>query len=148
MEPCEIIEFSIKPSKYQNIFFNGLHLLAVLTLIELKVSMLLQAVLGLLLILHYSYYRRQYFADRNTISLRYSRTSGWQLNNRQQFETIEIQPTTFISPWIVIIHYCFESPNRAVHSIVCFKDALCLKEFKRLIVLLKIAGLAKKSPIA
>jgi hypothetical protein len=145
MQTSVIIEFPIKPSKYQSIFFNILHLFAGVAIIQLEVPVLIQVLLGLLLVLHFSIYRRKYFVSVKTSILRYSETAGWQLENQATLETIEILPTTFISPWLIIIHYCYPSSNRIVYSIVCFKDALSRKNFKRLIVQLKITGLATRT---
>ncbi len=145
METSALSEFPIKPSKYQSIFFNSLHLLAAFAVILLKEPIPIQVMLGLLLVLHFSYYRRQYFGNGHHSTLCFSETAGWQIENQEKLASIEILPTTFISPWLIIIHYCYPSSNRTVHSIVCFKDALSRKTFKRLIVQLKIAGLPTRS---
>jgi hypothetical protein len=139
-----MVEFEIKSSKYLAIFIASLHFLALLAILTLQVSVILQLILGGLVWVHFSVQKHQFTQQKQPRKLIYFEDSGWKLITRQATDVIEIQPSTVITTFLIVIHYRIVLGENTLHSIVCFKDALSPKDFKRLIVQLKITGLSNK----
>ncbi len=67
--------------------------------------------------------------------LSYTETQGWQLAIGQTVETITIQPTTFISTFIILLHY--KTPQGPCQVLAIPYDALPRNDFRTLYVILK-----------
>lgn len=71
--------------------------------------------------------------------LRYSVNQGWSVSETgQEYQPISIKPTTFMSRWVVFLHFSFN--DKAVRSRMILKDALLGDDYRRLIVRLKLTG--------
>ena len=137
--------FELKSSKYLAIWIAGLHFLALFAMIISQLPDLLKIILILLIWVHFILEKRRYAKQKQPQILIYSEGLGWKLLMDQVAETIEIQPSTVITSFLIIIHYKIIFSENKIRSIVCFKDALNPKEFKKLSVQLKISGLSRKS---
>ncbi len=74
--------------------------------------------------------------------IRHSELSGWQLATAtHEYQAMQILPSTVLTSQLLILH--FRLKTRKTHSLLIFNDALETKDFRALLVDLKISGLAK-----
>lgn len=71
--------------------------------------------------------------------IRYSQKNGWEIKREnERFQAVEILPSTWISMWLVLIHFQYE--NRS-YVWPIFLDAMRQVEFRRLRVYLQTMSL-------
>lgn len=71
------------------------------------------------------------------IDLRYSDLGGWAICfDRQEYQEIDIKPTTVIGNILIILHYAIGYNS---YSMVILNDAIPSGDYRRLNVLLKIS---------
>jgi hypothetical protein len=74
--------------------------------------------------------------------LRFSLLSGWAIAYAENhYHPITITPSTVITRYLIILH--FKMQNQQKQAILIFNDALNGDEYRKLVVELKISGLAK-----
>lgn len=122
-------------------FFYCPYILAVFAISIAQLAGIIQIFLGLSVLLHFRVYHRRYGNQTNVVQLSYTENIGWQLGVGQSVDLIEIQASSIVTTFLIIVHYRIALSNKRLHSLVCFKDALSPREFKQLIVQLKISGL-------
>lgn len=67
---------------------------------------------------------------------------GWEISGgKSDFSSIEILPSTVITPYLLVLH--FKQHNQAKQTILIGMDALNGDEYRKLIVALRIFGLKK-----
>lgn len=67
---------------------------------------------------------------------------GWEISySENDFSSIEILPSTVITPYFLVLH--FRQQNQAKQTILIGMDALNDDEYRKLIVTLRIFGLKK-----
>ncbi len=75
--------------------------------------------------------------------IRYSSVVGWDITqNGDVFHLIEVLPSTVLTSYLLILH--FKAHNKKIQTILIVKDALTHDNYRKLMVLLKIAGVKKK----
>lgn len=132
-------EFIIRSSPYQRYFltlfyvFSAIALLLCAIAFWLKLCALLTLLVGL-------YWHLHCLKARPAIQLYYQERSGWFVDHANELIPIQIAPSTVLTSWVILLHYQI-FPHSKRHSLPCFKDALSAKDYKKLYVLLKIAGL-------
>lgn len=74
--------------------------------------------------------------------LRFSLLAGWEIAYAENhYHPITVIPSTVITRFLVILH--FKMQNQQKQTILIFNDALNGDEYRKLVVELKISGLAK-----
>ncbi len=74
--------------------------------------------------------------------LRFSLLAGWAIDFAENhYHPITIIPSTVITRFLIILH--FKMQNQKKQTILIFNDALNGDEYRKLVVELKISGLAK-----
>jgi purine-cytosine permease-like protein len=93
---------------------------------------LIKIIIAGLIIVSYLTYRKRFQREQHT--LRYSPQDGWQLFVANQYVPIQIETTTVVTSFLIILHVHQRPP------ILIAKDALENEAFRRLSVKLKITA--------
>lgn len=82
--------------------------------------------------------------NRRAIQLRYSPSDGWAISTAgQEYQAITFKPTSVINKLLIVLHYT--DINRHFKTLLIVNDSMPDQDYRRLLVLLKISGLAKKA---
>ncbi|MDO8940100.1 MAG: hypothetical protein Q7U98_13160 [Methylicorpusculum sp.] len=133
------LHLQINPSQWKKRFIRILHLLALSAVFLASLSIWIKALLILCLVVSNFIYSQRATGHKNKAAVRYSDANGWQIDVGSGFELIQICPSTVITPWLIVLHYSLA--NRK-HYVPIFCDALETADFRKLLVLLKVNGLA------
>jgi hypothetical protein len=88
---------------------------------------------------------RHHYNHNISYQIRYNKDSTWSLAIRNNvFQALEILPTSVITRFLIVLHCRFE--NGKPYNLVIFKDALNEKDYRALVLILKIAGLNHDTP--
>jgi len=132
------LHLQINPSQWKKRFIGILHLLALSAVLIASLADWIKALLILCLVLSNFIYSHRATGHKNKMAVRYSDANGWQIDAGNGFEAIQIRPSTVITPWLIVLHYCLT--NRK-HYLPIFCDALNTADFRKLLVQLKVSGL-------
>ena len=132
------LHLQINHSLWQLRFIRILHLLALSAVLLASISIWVEALLILCLVVSSFIYSHRATSHKNKSAVRYSDANSWQMDVGNDFEAIQINPSTVITPWLIVLHYSLA--NRR-HYMPIFCDALETADFRKLLVLLKVSGL-------
>ncbi len=141
MYPRDVFQtqFIIGSAPSRAYFIVVLHALALLALIVAQVSLLWRSLLLCAVgISGYWHWKAQWLP----ISLFYHNDTGWGLTQSSDVRAIVIQSSTVVTSLFCVIHYS-EGANSKVHTLLCFRDSMPRKDYKMLMVLLKITPISK-----
>jgi len=131
--------FIIKQSSLLCFSLSGMHLLAIVALYQNKLDFSARVVLVFIVLISLIRHLKREFQFQS-VSIRISSEKRWQISFVDSyFITIEILPSTVISPYFIILH--FKQHQKPKQTLFILKDALVDDEFRRFVVQLKIAGL-------
>lgn len=83
---------------------------------------------------------RRYHRQFQPYQIRHTDHSIWQLaTTADDFQTIEILPSSVITVWVIVLHFRIENGN--CRSLAIINDALNDKDYRALAVALKITGI-------
>jgi hypothetical protein len=133
-------EWLIKPSRYRMIFILILHILAVFAVFITQLLVWVQIILTCLVLFHFILLGKWDVRSTCQASLSYIENVGWQLGTEKYQQLIEIQPSSVVTSFLIVIYYRLALSKRKQLSLVIFPDSLDSKEFKRLLVQLKISA--------
>jgi len=131
--------FIIKQSSLLCFALSGMHVLAIVVtyLNKLDISVRIAVIFIILISLIRNLKREFQF---QSISIRISSQKGWQISFGDScFITMDILPSTVISPYFIVLH--FKQQQMQKQTLFILKDALVDDEFRKLVVQLKISGL-------
>ncbi len=119
-----------------------MHGLAVFIVGITAIPLIPQVILIILILFSLIFYLKQEKAIK-IYTLRYSTAFGWEITNSEnEFQLIEILPTTVLSPYLVFLHYRISNNNKKQNIYVLItKDRLSHDDFRKLRVELRISGL-------
>ncbi|NOQ76836.1 MAG: hypothetical protein GQ475_03405 [Methylococcaceae bacterium] len=137
----EIEIYSINQSVMLIKWYILIHILAVSAVflsslfLFYKTLVLIVILLGLWMVLN-----RQMEFDK--VVIRHRLKTGWDISFLEGiFDSIEVLPSTVITPYILILH--FKITNQQKQTILILKDSLVAEKYRELMVSLKLFGLLK-----
>jgi hypothetical protein len=105
-----------------------------------KLLILLAVIISLLRYLQHFWYQFQPY------TLSYTAASGWKISlKNNSLELIQVLATTVITTQLIVLH--FRLPNGKTHSLLIMRDGLSEKDYRALVVMLKMSGLPKKQQV-
>lgn len=115
----------------------GLHVVACGSILVSGLDWPLQAVLTALLLVHFGMHRwRRVTTAGGCQALTYSEMDGWRfLEEGRAPEALKLLPSTFVSPWLVIVHALTGERFRAW---VVVRDSVDRDSYRRLRVALRL----------
>ncbi len=124
-----------------------MHALAVCVVIFTAIPLAPKVILVILILFSLLFYLKQQVGLKE-ITLRNTSEFGWEIsNNSDQFDLVEILPSTVLTRYLIILHYIIQNNlKRKNRSVLIFKDALLKDDFRKLKVELKIEGIKKTDP--
>ncbi|MEE9336820.1 MAG: protein YgfX [Methylococcaceae bacterium] len=124
----------------------GMHGLAIFVVGITAIPLISQVILIILILFSLIFYLKQEKAIK-IYTLRYSTALGWEMTNSEnEFQLIEILPTTVLSPYLVFLHYKINNNNYTKQKklyVLIAKDTLSNDDFRKLRVELRISGLGE-----
>lgn len=92
------------------------------------------------------FYLRHYYTQFQPYCIRYHEASTWSVAiTGNEFQTLQILPSTVVTIWLIVLHFRLE--NGKFQSLLIFNDALSDKDYRGLVVTLKIAGLSEHNTV-
>jgi len=121
-----------------------MHGLAIFVVGITAIPLIPQVILIILILFSLIFYLKQEKTIK-VFALRYSTAFGWEVSNSEnEFQLIEILPTTVLSPYLVFLHYKINNSNIKKQKnkyVLITKDTLSNDGFRKLRVELRISGL-------
>lgn len=119
-----------------------LHAVAFLALILSSLLLEHKVIIGILIVISLFIYIKQAIGSP-VIYIKYSAGKAWEIASLEnQLHSVEILSSTVLTSFLIIFHY--KAQNDQKKSIIIYKDALELGQFRQLLVELKITGLKKE----
>ncbi len=121
-----------------------MHGLAIFIVAITVIPFISQVILIILILFSLIFYLKREKGVK-VFTLRYSTAFGWEITNSEnQFQLIEILPTTVLSPYLVFLHYKINNNNKKKKfHVLITKDRLSNDDFRKLRVELRISGLVE-----
>ncbi|NOQ36019.1 MAG: hypothetical protein GQ569_08995 [Methylococcaceae bacterium] len=133
--------FEIKQSPRLLYLLIITHALAVIASINNGLPWLYQLAALLIVMVSALFYWRDYHHFQS-YQIRHSEAFGWQLaQTENDYQTLQILPTTVLTAPLIVLHFRLQS--RKTHSLLIINDALNTRDYRALLVGLKISGLQK-----
>jgi hypothetical protein len=136
-------QFIINQSAFLIKWLIGMHGLAIFVVGITAIPLIPQVILIILILFSLFFYLKQEKAIK-VYTLRYSTAFGWEITNSEnEFQHIEILPTTVLSPYLIFLHYKINNNNKKQKKlyVLIAKDRLSNDDFRKLRVELRISGL-------
>lgn len=134
-----VLLFKIKQSPLLIKWLVLLHTIAVIATVFNSLAVAYKLVMIILILISLFVYLKH---ANKTYIIRYSTLSGWVIAySKNNFYPIEIVKSTVLTRFFIILH--FKMQNQKKQAILISKDALDGNEYRKLMVELKISGLAK-----
>jgi hypothetical protein len=137
-------QFIINQSAFLIKWLIGMHGLAIFVVGITAIPIIPQVILIILILFSLIFSLKQEKAIK-VYTLRYSTAFGWEITNSEnEFQHIEILPTTVLSPYLIFLHYKINKNNYTKQIklyVLITKDKLSNNDFRKLRVELKISGL-------
>ena len=119
-----------------------MHAVAFLALILSSLLLEHKVIIGILIVISLFIYIKQAIGSP-VIYIKYSAGKAWEIASLEnQLHSVEILSSTVLTSFLIIFHY--KAQNDQKKSIIIYKDALELGQFRQLLVELKITGLKKE----
>ena len=136
--------FTLKKSRRLIQILSVVHSLAALASMLNGLPLSFKLLAFLAVIASFKYYSLLYDKKFQPFFIRYSEETGWLVSeNKTDFQTIEILSTSVVSQYVIALH--FHRQDKKHHSRVIFYDALTTKDYRALVVALKVAWHRKEN---
>lgn len=131
MEASSTLIFTPRPSRWQVVFFYGLHGLAATAIWLTELDWRVRALLGMAVAISLAYSLRK----SSSVTLRCRDDGGMDIQSGENWQAVSVRPDSLVWPWLVVLRYRHE--NGAIVSLPLPQDSLDSTDFRRLKVWLK-----------
>lgn len=108
--------------------------------------MLFKLLILLLIIISLSRYLQHFWYQFQPYTLSYTAASGWKIGlKNNSLDMIQLLATSVMTTQLIVLH--FRLQNGKKHRLLIMNDVLSDKDYRALLVMLKITGLAKKQQV-
>lgn len=129
--------FDINPSKTMKTLIVSLHGMALMASCLNGLEIIAQVILALLVLISLFLQLWVYNAETH-IRLRYSEYSGWALVlTGDQYQSFVLNESSILTTWVAVLYCTLDQKQRVV---VVFHDSLPYRNYRRLLVILRVSG--------
>jgi hypothetical protein len=100
----------------------------------------------LVIVISLSRYLQHFWYQFQPYTLSYTAASGWKITlKNNDLELMQLLATSVMTTQLIVLHFRFQSGKK--HSLLIMNDVLSDKDYRALVVMLKMSGLAKKQQV-